>query len=95
MSSATAATRTSRPSCRGDGNDGNAGGQRILTLSLGGGRILTLSLRHAAAAAAAGAVMGTVPLPTLGMGSEEVVKKHCISVSAAYKSQNVCLDENG
>ena len=30
----------------------------------------------------------------MGMGSEEVVEKHCISVSAAYKSKNGCLDEN-
>ena len=27
-------------------------------------------------------------------GIEEVVEKHCISVSAAYKSQNACLYEN-
>ena len=52
------------------------------SLSLGGGRILTLSFRRGTAAAG------------MGMGSEEVVEKHCISVSAAYKSQNVCLDEN-
>ena len=53
--------------------DGNAGGQRILTLSLGGGRILTLSFRRGTAAAG------------MGMGSEEVAEKHCISVSGRYQ----------
>ena len=62
---------------------------REYSLSLaGGGRILTLSPPRRREAAEAAAGMG------MGMGSEEVVEKHCISVSAAYKSQNGCLDEN-